>query len=320
MATINNRAVFGQLFQDRFPGQAKKTQRMDPAVRAQSGVQLQQAVAQPRQQPGTPALSSLAQTMGASLAELQGKKQLQRTQTQAQQVQQTGQQGLATQQEQARQRVQTAQAGAQQSQIDAVSQLANISQQAKQEIYDSRKQFASDELGRKFSNDRQLADYAKLTARNEEQFRNYQQNLEIALDRKRQLLNTALTKITSQREFENTTIEQLRDQMSQGRIRGRELEVARTNLAKKLDQAKRLAELEVQMRRQIAEEQAKSRNRLAAAQAIGRIGGAVIGGVVGGYFTAGTGTAAGAALGASAGSAIGGGVATFAAGQQGGGQ
>ena len=60
--------------------------------------------------------------------------------------------------------------------------------EAASELFDANMKFQTDELGRASLNDRQLADYAILTARSQEQLADYEADISQALDRKANLL------------------------------------------------------------------------------------------------------------------------------------
>lgn len=59
------------------------------------------------------------------------------------------------------------------------------------EIFDANMKFQQDELGRTALNDRQLADYAVLTARSQEELANYEQEVSQAMERKAALMKQA---------------------------------------------------------------------------------------------------------------------------------
>jgi hypothetical protein len=163
--------------------------------------------------------------------------------------------------------------------------LSNMdSGMAAQLFYDNLK-FKEDELGRTLMNDRQLADWAALKAKSQEDFANFEQISLNALDKKIQTVKVAYARIQQALEQQFQKDESLRDQ----------------ELVKLLSTAKSALE------KKAAQAQAKAANNISMWGAIGTGLGAVIGGVVGTVVLPGVGTTAGAM----AGSALGGGAATL---------
>ena len=171
-------------------------------------------------------------------------------------------------------------------------------------MFDSRKQFAQDQLGQKFSNERQLADYAALTAKDEQQFRDYQQKTEMLYDRKSQVLEAAKARISQQMEFDNRVINQTKDQLSKKKMSEQEKAALQKILQEKLDLRQVLRNKAAEVQAALDRAKARKANTKAKNIATGAVVGAVVGGVIG-SFIPGAGTAAGASVGASAGGAIG---------------
>lgn len=157
-------------------------------------------------------------------------------------------------------------------------QLSRIGGDVKQKIVDDRLQFERDELGRKFSNERQLADYNLATAKTNQDFQLKLQQMSETADRKNQLLQVAY--------------EQINYAMQNG-FDSEQQELSNETKAK-LIQMKTDADLALQKAR------AAAGARLATYQAVGAVAGAIIGGVISG----GAGAAAGAAAGSAAGTAV----------------
>ena len=154
--------------------------------------------------------------------------------------------------------------------------LASLGNLLKQQMFDSRLQFGADERGRKFSNERQLADYAVASAQDELQLKNRLREMKQAFEKEQIMFEAVQQKIVQAIEHEFKKSEQERDQ----------------RLLRQLAEMKRAAE-------------AEQRRKAAKAQAINSI-------IVGGATVAGAvmsgGNPAGAMAGASAGQAAAGGL------------
>lgn len=168
-------------------------------------------------------------------------------------------------------------------QREDLSKLGNLT---RQQLFDSRLQFAGDENQRKFTNMRQLADYATAASASDEQLKGRLQIMQEAYEMESIVLEAANKKITQQLELEMRRAEQSKDN------------------ALALELAQRKAALERKMARKRAQ-----------AAGIGNIisgtftiAGAVAGGIVG-AAAGGVGAAPGAAIGSQIGSAAGGAVA-----------
>lgn len=235
-------------------------------------MQLQQAVAKAPVGANT---TQAAQQTGAAAATSAGAQMVDAAQNQVKQQGQIGAVGLADQQAQAQSNVAGLRQGARQQELDNVQKFAQVSEAAKQEMFDKQMNFTKDEQGRTFFNERQLADFARLTADNDEQFKDYAQNAEQLNKRKLQSMEHAY-KITMQDlQQKQNLAEQKKDQQAQLQI----------NQIRK--------EIEEKMQR----ERARAANRAAAWQAGGMIVGAAAGAFVGGP----AGAMAGAQLGGAAG-------------------
>lgn len=153
--------------------------------------------------------------------------------------------------------------------------LASLGRLVKQQVFDSRLQFGADERGRKFSNARQLADYAVSSSRDRQELGDRLRQMQQAYEKEQILFDAVNKKIVQAIELEYKKKEQERDQA--------------------------LIQQLAEMRRNAEKEQ---RRRAAKAQAINSIiiGGATVAGAVIG------GGAPGAAAGAAAGQAVAGGL------------
>lgn len=272
-------------------------QRLASQQQAARDLQLQQAVSAV---PPAQATTRTAQTTGAAAAKQTGDQAVANAQQGVQQQQQVAQLGQQQQGIEAQQRVSDLQAGAREQAMSNEQKLANISEQAKQEMFDSRKKFAEDELGRKFTNDRQMADYVVSQAKSQQDLLDYQQKVDQLSKRSQQASETALNKVSQQLKAENALANQLQDQLSQKGITANEQENLRTLYAQKVDQINKLQQSEIALKLQLQKNQADAANRSSMISSIfsiaGAVGGAVVGGPAGGM--------AGASLGAGAGSLI----------------
>jgi hypothetical protein len=161
-------------------------------------------------------------------------------------------------------------------------QLDAIGTDVKAKILDSRLQFEKDEAGRKFSNDRQLADYAIATAKSDQELQDRMREMKQASDKKIALLEHVSSQLLTAVQQGAASKEQKLD----------------------YEQQKQLLEMQKKIEAQIAKEKAAAGNRMAMAQGIGTVGGAVAGGVIGSVVP-GAGTVVGASVGATAGGAAG---------------
>lgn len=266
-------------------------------------LQLQQAI---QKAPTTAPIAQSAQQTGAAMAQAAGQQQLQNVQQGVEQQGQIAKLGLQEQQQQGQARLGALALGQKEEAMNNEQKFAQISEQAKKEMFDSRKQFAQDEMGRKFTNERQLADYAALKAKNEQDWMDYQQKSTQLYDKKSQVLQAAQAKIAQQLEYENKLVNQLQDQLNKKQMTEKERAVNMKILDDKLKQRQVLRQRAADAQAALDRAAARKANRKAQGQAIGTVVGAVIGAVVVGYVTGGTGTAAGYAAGASVGSSVGG--------------
>lgn len=276
--------------------------RLAAQQKAARDLQLQAAVgaAKPAQ-----ATAATAQQLGTQVAQQAGAQQVAGVQQQAQaqgQVAQLGQQVQALADTKA---LNDQKLGLAEQQFDGAQQLAQISEQAKQEMYDSRKAFQISENGRAFSNERQLADYAKLRAGSEQEWQNYVQTTDQLGQRKAEALQIANDKLTAQLKADAAQVIQLREQAGAAGISQAEKNATLQAYRLKLDQTEQLRAAQVELSKSIARAQAKKAGTLAKNGAIGTIVGAGIGAAVGTVLAPGVGAAPGAAAGASLGGGLG---------------
>lgn len=277
-------------------------QRRAAQQKAAQDLQLQAAV---RATPPAAATPAVAGQLGTAMATQTGQQQVASQAAQGQEQAQIASTGLQAQQAQAGRQLEDQQAGLREQQFQGAQRLAQISEQAKQEMFDSRRQFTQDEMGRKFTNERQLADYALLRARSEDDWKDYVQRTEQLSERKKQILEAAYQKIAEERQHEARLAIQAREQATARDISEKEraqrvaLYEEKLALARELEQkARSLAE-----GRERSEAEAAARR--ARNQAITMLGGAATGAAI--AITGGA--AAPAVIGAAAlGGSLGGGI------------
>jgi len=160
--------------------------------------------------------------------------------------------------------------------------LAGLGRDIKEKILDSRLRFESDELGRKFTNERQMMDYTVSNAKTEQEFTLRTQKMQQIHRRKIAVLEHA-----SQQLLETINRGWLSDQQ-------------------KLDQDSRekLVQMKIKMDKQIQREKARSANNMLMAEGAGMIIGGIAGGIAGSALGP-AGTVTGASAGATAGGGAG---------------
>lgn len=96
--------------------------------------------------------------------------------------------------------------------------LSKLGRDVKQQLFDSRLQFERDDMGRKFSNERQMADWAVATANSREELAGRLQTIQQASERELILLRAAHAKLSQalQQGFDDEKREL--DQASKGRM------------------------------------------------------------------------------------------------------
>lgn len=247
-------------------------QRIAQGQQAARDIQLQQAV---KQAPATANIPQTTQQTGAAATQMAGQQMIEQAQKQVQQQGQVGQLALGGQQQQAQANTASLQMGAREQSADNAMRLARISEQAKQELYDKQMQFQKDQQGRALFNEKQLADYAVASAKDENDYRSKVQTMQQVSARDLQIMEHSFELVQKDLEQRIRLAEQQKDQ----------------KLQLELTEMKRAAE------EAMAAKRAKAANNQAMWQAGGTIVGAAAGGLIGG--------APGAMVGASAGGAVG---------------
>ena len=171
--------------------------------------------------------------------------------------------------------------------------LNRIGLDLKSKLIDSRLQFSKDERGRKFTNERQLADFFTGSAINKQHLNSRLSGMKQSHDRKLLLLKHAHARLEKAIKQEYITKEQKLD----------------------FEAKKELVELKAAIDRKIKRESSKAKNKTSMFRTAGTVIGTVAGAIIGGLPTFGVGGAAGAAAGGVVGGAIGGGLGTMASSQ-----
>lgn len=257
---------------------------------------LQQAVGQiTAPGPGvTPPGPGGIQQMAAQQVAQQGQNQIQAQANLGKQAQALGQMALAEDKQAKQVELQQKHRTLMATQRNNQDRLFRVSEEGKRALFDNQMTFRKDDLGRTLFNERQLADWAILKAKNSEELANYEQMVTQASQRRMTLLKAAEAKIRQELQQIEMKSEQELDQ----------------GLKQRLYLAK--AKLEEKLRR----EKAEAASRAAMWQAGGTIlgigaaalGAAAVVGTGGAALpivlaAAGAGGAVGGGLGASAGAA-----------------
>ena len=217
---------------------------------------------------------AIAAPLAAQAAQARGAEALQATQQQQQQAAGLGQEALRTRSVEFQNRMGAVKLGRQKQLAGAANHISSLGRDLKAKLFDNNMQFAQDEQGRKFTNDRQLMDWAAADAKDLNEFKDRMQVIEQAQKRKIMMLEAASARITQAIKQGWLSKEQKLDQ----------------------EQTRKLYEIESALKKKIAKEKSKAGNMRAIAKGVGTVGGAIAGGVI-------TGTPTGAMVGAQAGGA-----------------
>ena len=241
-------------------------------------LQLQQATGAATQQGLTPQKSQIQATAG-QVAQVKGQEQLKAQEQQVQQAQQQRQLQASEQKiQKVKQLMQTKQQLTQQ-QMENNSALDGLGMNLRQEYVDSVMKFKKDEIGRSVFNERQLADWAALKARNEEEFAEYEQSVLQAIEKKNRIMEQAFKIVSQKLEQDSTAAEQRQDQEAKLKIAA--------------------------IQKDLQKRQSDARKKAAKSAMLFTTGGTILGAIAGSVVP-GAGTAAGAAAGAAIGGAAGG--------------
>jgi len=166
--------------------------------------------------------------------------------------------------------------------LETRQQLERIGRDVKEKLFDSRLRFQRDEAGRKFSNERQLADFTLMTAQNKQEF------------------DMKMLKMRQEYKKEEVMTGMLRQKITEAIERGWLTQEQKLDH----DMLRELKEIDAELKRREQKAKAKAANGMMIAQGLGTVAGAAIGAAV----TApagGIGMGAGAAMGASIGGGLG---------------
>lgn len=240
-------------------------------------LQLQSAVARV---PASNVGAAPTTQLGAGMAQQAGQQQVQGVQQGVQQQQQVAQLGAQQINQENQARTAGLQSGLAEQKMDAATRLANLDSKLKQDLYDKQMSFEKDELGRSVMNQRQLADYALLSAKSGEELSNYSQKVEQANKRKLSLLENDAKLVREQLIFEQNKKSQERNN----------------------DRVRELGEIEAYMNNTIQDAKSKAAKDAAIWSSLGTMAGIGVGAAFGGAAGAQTGAQVGGAAGGIAGS------------------
>jgi len=153
--------------------------------------------------------------------------------------------------------------------------LAKLGGDLKQQLFDSRLQFERDELGRKFSNDRQMADWAIVSAKSKEDLMNKMQSIQQAQQKELVMLKAAHARLTQALQQGFADEQRELDQASKARM-----------IQAKADLEKKMQEKEAAAARMGNIISGVASGAMAGAS-VGGFYGAIIGGAAGGVAAAG---------------------------------
>jgi hypothetical protein len=243
-----------QALQDQMPQLDAEAKRRSDTARQ---IMLQNQLGATQLQPGQPiqTAAQMAQTIAPQVAEVAGQQAAQQTASSQAQVTQLEQQYQSKLEMDRRHQIELASVRAQKTVDDRKNQLASMGSDLKQKLFDDTMQFENSELGRKMTNDRQLQDWAILSAQNEQEARDKLQIMQLVAERKIKLLATAEQRLLDAAKRGWLSKEQVLDQ------------AAKEELVRKAQD----------LRNKIMKEQAKAKNRAMMFQGAGMI----IGGIAG---------------------------------------
>lgn len=249
--------------------------RIAQGQQAARNMQLQQAVAAA---PVAAPVTQSAQQAGAAQAQNAGTQMIDTAKQALQQNQQIGQVGLQEQQNVGQAKAASLQAGQKQQAMDNVQRLAVVDENAKQQLYDAQMKFEKDQAGNTLFTEQQLADYAKVQARDDQEYQNAVQKANQLSQRNIQMIDAAYNKVA----------EDLRQKYNIAKQKGDE----------------QTAILIRQQQEATAEAIQREKNRIANKQAMWAAGGTIVGTVIG-AFGGPAGAVAGGSLGGAAGGMVG---------------
>lgn len=262
----------------------EQASRQTAAQQASTAAQFRDKLGAAAQTPGASVTPQQSGELAAAVAAATGKSANEAQAGQVQQAQQLA--GFAQNEVQMTRQAALAQRSSQNNAAkeELKARLSQLGEYAENTIFQDNLKFERDELGRTLFNERQLADYALAHLRTQEEWSDYEQNLQQLTERKLTMMRQAEQRIT-----QALAQEMQKDEQNQNQALKQRLYEAKAELEKKTREA-----------------QASARNRASMFNAVGTIAGTVIGGALGSVVP-GAGTAVGAAVGASIGGSLGGG-------------
>jgi hypothetical protein len=251
-------------------------QQLANQYKAAQDIQMQQAVGQIGQ--GGLAKPKVAQ-LGAAQVGGAAEKQLKGQAQAAEQTAQVQKLGMSEAASQAQQRLSGKALSLEDKQRRLDKQLSQLTSDKRSELFDKQMKFSYTQSGDKYFNERQMSDWVRLKANNEQEFRNYQAQMARLYERQTKMLEVSYNRL-AQTLKSDAAMAQL-EAKGTSRV---ELERAKVALEQKL-----------------AKQKANAANK----NAMWSAGGAIVGGVVGTMVAPGVGTAAGASVGSGLGSTVG---------------
>lgn len=235
-------------------------------------LQMQQAISR------GPVGKQAAQQLGAASAQQSAGIQAEAAKREQGQNIQVGQMGLAEQGRQQRAQIFGQEMAGKKYQNELQQRLFNQNREASEKMLDDRLNFQKDEMGRNRMNERQLADFAILQAKDSEKLKDLAQYSQQLHDRKMQMMKTVYDRLNEKLEQEYKKSEQDKDQ----------------------ELMKTLSQMKTAYQKKMAEDQADAANK---AQMWGILGG--MAGIAAGSVGGPMGMAAGYGAGSSIGTAFG---------------
>jgi hypothetical protein len=275
--------------------------RLQQQQQAARDLQLQQAV---QKAPEAVPVQATAAQIGQAQAASAGQQAIAAAQKQVESQAQVAEQAVAVERLDSQKGLAQAEMGVRQQQQDLETKLSNVSLDGKRELYDKTMEFKRDELGRTKFNEDQMDDYALSKARNEDEFRNYSQQVDLLYQRKQTLYDVQLKKVSQELQQQSQLKNQLLDQLQGTELTALQKRAARDALQKLGDNQIRLEKLYQDKALEYNKTLADKANRAAKKRAIigtllaipAAVGGAYAGGPAGALAGFQAGQAAGSVL------------------------
>jgi hypothetical protein len=214
----------------------------NPATQAQQSadLQLQQAGQQMAQSGLTPQKTQIQQA-ASQVAQVKGQEQLKATQQNVQQAAQERQLQANSNKINKVKEIMQSKQKVQQETLKNTDLLDGIGMNLRNKYVDQVKQFQKDELGRSLMNTRQLSDWAALKARNEEEFAEYSDMMQQALEKKQAITDQAFKVISQELSQQFAIAEQAKDQATMEEIGAIKKRIQEAQIKAKKDAANKSA-------------------------------------------------------------------------------